>query len=139
MDRYIFPAIFDICVEGGYCVTFPDLSGIVTEGDTLEEAYSMARDALELCLYGMEQDNDPIPQPNLPSAIPIPPGGFVSLIEAWMPPVREEMLSRSVKKTLTIPKWLNDVAEQKNVNYSQLLQASLKEFLGVNEPSYLKK
>ncbi len=99
----------------------------------------MARDALELCLYAMEQDNDPIPQPNLPSAIPIPPGGFVSLVEAWMPPVREEMLSRSVKNTLTIPKWLNDAAEQKNVNYSQLLQASLKEFLGVNEPSYLKK
>jgi predicted RNase H-like HicB family nuclease len=134
MDIYIFPAIFDPCEEGGYCVTFPDLPGIVTEANSLEKAFSMAREALKLHLFGMEQDNDYIPQSTLPNKILTPPDAFVSLVEVWMPPVREEMLSRSVKKTLTIPKWLHDVAEQEQVDYTQLFQASLKKFLGVNEP-----
>jgi len=139
MDRYIYPALFDPCEEGGYCITFPDLPGIVTEGDTIEEAMFMAKDALELHLYGMEVDNDPIPAPSLPNSLTLPPGGFISLIEVWMPTVRAEMASRAVKKTLTIPHWLNEQAEKNKVNYSQLLQAALKEHLGISEPSYLRK
>lgn len=99
----------------------------------------MAKEALELHLYGMEEDEEPIPEPTLPSAIKLPKGAFVSLIEAWMPPVRDEMANRAVKKTLTIPQWLNDIAEKKKVNYSHLLQESLKQHLVVQKPPYLKK
>ncbi len=137
MDKYIFTAIFAPCEEGGYSVTFPDLPGIVSEADSLEEAFSMAREALILHLFGMEEENESIPQSTMPNKISIPPDAFVSLVEAWMPPVREEMLGRSVKKTLTIPKWLHDVAEQEHVDYTQLFQESLKKFLGVKEPSNL--
>ena len=63
MDNYIYTAVFAPCKEGGYFITFPDLPGIVTEGDTIEEAYLMARDALELHLWGMGDDNDVIPEP----------------------------------------------------------------------------
>ena len=48
-----------------------------------------------------------------------------------MPPVRDEMAERAVKKTLTIPKWLNDLAEENKVNFSRILQDGLKEYLGV--------
>lgn len=139
MDKYWFPAVFESCAEGGYSVTFPDLPGIVTEGDTLEDALVMAKDALELHLYGMEKDNEEIPHPSLPSTIQPEDDAFVSIIEAWMPLVREQMLSKAVKKTLTIPQWLNEIAEEKKVNYSQILQSALKEYLDVKEPSYLKK
>ena len=81
----------------------------------------------------------PIPLLTPPKEIEVTPAAFISLIEAWMPSVREEILSRSVKKTLSIPKWLNDAAERTNVNYSQILQAALKEHRRVKEPSYLKK
>lgn len=130
MDRYLFPAIFEPGEQKGYSVRFPDLSGCVTEGDTLEEALVMAREALELHLYGMEEDGQPIPQPTPPQSVILPPGAFVTLVEVWMPPIRDEMANRAVKKTLTIPKWLNDLAEERHVNFSHLLQSSLRQYLG---------
>lgn len=139
MDKYIFPAIFEPGEQHGYCITFPDLPGIVTSGETIEECLSMAKEALELHLFGMEDENEPIPAPSTPHRIQLPPGAFVTLIEAWMPPVRDEMANRAVKKTLTIPQWLNDIAEKNKINYSHLLQNALKQHLGVSEPSYLKK
>lgn len=139
LDKYIYPAIFDPGENHGYCITFPDLPGIVTSGETIEECLAMAKEALELHLYGMEQDEDIIPEPTPPTEIEVPKGGFVNLIEVWMPLVRDEMANRSVKKTLTIPHWLNDMAERKKVNYSHLLQEALKYHLGVYKPPYLKK
>jgi Uncharacterised protein family (UPF0150). len=66
MDRYIFPAIFESDGNGGYTVTFPDLPGCITEGDTLDEALYMAKDALELYIYNLEEDNEIIPDPTAP-------------------------------------------------------------------------
>lgn len=138
-DNYIFPAIFEPCEEGGYCVTFPDLPGCITEGDTLEESYKMAKEAATLHLWSMEDDGDPIPQPTPPSAIAAPEGGFVSLIEVWMPPIRDKMANKAVNKMVTLPKWLFDLAAENKVNVSQLLQSSLKKHLGVDYKPPLKK
>jgi len=135
MDKYIFPAVFDPCEEGGYTITFPDLPGCITEGDALEEALYMAKDALELHLYGMELSGDIIPEPTPPEKIEAPEGGFITLIQVWMPPIRDEMANKAVKKTLTIPKWLNDIAEHEQVNFSHILQIALKNHLGVKECS----
>jgi predicted RNase H-like HicB family nuclease len=131
MDRYIFAAVFTPGERKGYTVFFPDLPGCITEGDTVEEALHMAKEALELHLYGMEEDCDVIPKSVQPENIDLPAKSFVSLVEVWMPLIRDEMANRSVKKTLTIPKWLNDAAEKEKVNYSQILQSALKEYLGV--------
>lgn len=134
MDRYIYTAMFEPGDNKGYTVTFPDLPGCITEGDTLGEALHMAREALELHLYGMEEDDDPIPDPTPPEGIRVPDGGFVCPIEAWMPLIRDEMANRAVKKTVTIPKWLNDLAEANRVNFSHILQMALKDYLGIREP-----
>lgn len=131
MDNYIYPAIFETSEAGGYCITFPDLPGCITEGDDLKEAMHMAKDALELYLYNLEEDNENIPIPSNPENIKIPKGSFVVPIEAYMPIVRNEMSNKSVKKTLTIPYWLNKLAEENNINFSQILQTSLKEHLGI--------
>ncbi|MGD0154331.1 MAG: type II toxin-antitoxin system HicB family antitoxin [Thermacetogeniaceae bacterium] len=139
MDKYIFPAVFDPCEEGGYCITFPDLSGIVTEGDTIKESYAMAKEALELHLWGMEDDDDPIPDPTPPNKIEVPPGGFVSLIEALLPPIRDKMANKAINKTLTLPKWLNDLGESRKVNFSHILQDALKNYLGVRDYDQAKK
>lgn len=139
MDKYVFPATFEPADDNGYCVTFHDLPGIVTQGNSIEEALCMAKDALELHLYGMIVDNDTIPVPTIPSELSIPEGGFVSLVEAWMPKVFDEMQNKAVKKTLTIPQWLSDAAESNgNVNYSRLLQDALKNYLGIHKPPYGK-
>ncbi|MFZ5631942.1 MAG: type II toxin-antitoxin system HicB family antitoxin [Bacillota bacterium] len=139
MDKYIYPAIFDQCGEGGYTVTFPDLPGCITEGDTIEEALSMAKEAMSLHLWGMEDDGDPIPPPTPPEKVQAPENGFVSLVEVWMPPFRDKMALKAVNKMVTIPKWLKELGERENVNFSHVLQEALKEHLGVSDYGNIKK
>jgi hypothetical protein len=91
----------------------------------------MAKEALELHLYGMEDDNEKLPIPTPPEKIKPQLGSFVVPIEAYMPLIREEMANKAVKKTLTIPSWLNKIAEEKKINFSQVLQAALKEQLNI--------
>lgn len=131
MDKYIFPALFESDGQDGYTVTFPDLPGCITEGNTLEEALFMAKDALELFLYTMEEDGDVIPFPSKPEKIKPPQAAFENLIEVYMPPIRDEMSNKSMNKTLTLPRWLNSAAEKANINFSQVLQFALKEQLGL--------
>ncbi|MCE5168221.1 type II toxin-antitoxin system HicB family antitoxin [Paenibacillus profundus] len=133
--KYIYPAVFSPGEpdEGGFTVTFPDLPGCVTEGDTLDEALYMAKDALGGHLYLMEDDNDDIPQPSKPDVIQLEAGEFVSLIQANTDFVRERICNKAVNKTLTIPKWLNDAAAEEGINFSQTLQDALKQKLGVKD------
>ncbi|MCM3337463.1 MULTISPECIES: type II toxin-antitoxin system HicB family antitoxin [unclassified Paenibacillus] len=133
--KYIYPAVFSPGEpdEGGFTVTFPDLPGCVTEGDTLDEALYMAKDALGGHLYLMEDDNDDIPQPSKPDVIQLEAGEFVSLIQANTDFVRERIRNKAVNKTLTIPKWLNDAAAEEGINFSQTLQDALKQKLGVKD------
>jgi predicted RNase H-like HicB family nuclease len=131
-DRYIFPAIFHYD-EKGVAVEFPDLPGCLTCGKDEEEAIKMAKEAMALHLYGMEKDGEPIPSPSNVKSIATEENEVVCLIEVWMPPFRDEMEFRAVKKTLTIPKWLDDLAVENNVNFSHILQDALKKYLGVKE------
>lgn len=127
MRTYLYPAFFRRVVSGGYSVDFPDLPGCVTAGDTLEETLSMAREALSLHLYGMLEDDDTVPKPTEPAEIQVEPGSFVSLVEGRPEMVGDEIRNRAIKKTLTIPYWLNEAAEARNINFSKVLQEALKE------------
>ncbi|AHN22690.1 type II toxin-antitoxin system HicB family antitoxin [Lysinibacillus varians] len=133
MAKYYFPAIFDPDTdnENGFTVTFPDLPGCITEGSDMDEAVYMAKDVLVGFLYGMEEDGEQIPTPSNPSNIDLPKGAFISIIEVRTDYIRDEIENKAVKKTLTIPKWLNDAAEKENINFSQLLQFAIKERLGI--------
>ena len=131
MNVYAYPAVLQPEDVGGYSVEFPDLLGCCTEGDSLEEAVLMARDALGLYLYSLEQHGDPIPPASPLDTIRTDPGSFASLIDIDMLAYRQRYDNRAVKKTLTIPAWLNTMAEVNNVNFSQILQSALKERLGL--------
>ncbi|APC46477.1 MULTISPECIES: type II toxin-antitoxin system HicB family antitoxin [Aeribacillus] len=131
-DRYIYPAIFSYA-DDGISVEFPDLPGCFTCGDTDEEAFKMAKEAMALHLYGLEQENENIPSPSKVSEIQTENNQVIVFVEVWMPPFRHEMENKAVKKTLTIPKWLDDLAKEHNVNYSQILQDALKKHLGATD------
>ena len=79
MDKYIFPAVFHT-ETSGYSVHFPDLPGCVTEGETLEHASTMSREALELYLYELETNNEKIPE--VSGSYNLDPGDFVVMITA---------------------------------------------------------
>ena len=131
-NTYTFAAVFTAEADGGYSVRFPQLDGCYTQGDSFEEARREAVDAMSLHLYGMEQDGEAIPEPDL--AVEAESGELVVPVTAWMTPFRDQMENRAIKKTLTIPAWLNEAAERRNVNYSQILQSALKDYLGVYHP-----
>jgi predicted RNase H-like HicB family nuclease len=117
--------------SGGYSADFPDLPGCASAGATLEEVFTGARESLSLHLYGMLEDEDPIPQVSDPESIPSEEGAFIALVEGHPDMIRDELKSRSVKKTLTIPSWMNEEAERRRINFSQVLQEALRERMGV--------
>ncbi|MEC3849049.1 type II toxin-antitoxin system HicB family antitoxin [Bacillus velezensis] len=129
-ERYIYPALFDYD-DDGITVTFPDLPGCITFGNSDEEALAMAKEAMALHLYGFEQDGDIIPEATPSREIKAEESQSIVLIETWMRPFRHDMENAAVKKTLTIPRWMDDIAKEHKVNYSQLLQEAIKEHLGI--------
>ncbi|MEK3823159.1 type II toxin-antitoxin system HicB family antitoxin [Paenibacillus sp. FSL K6-1558] len=133
MDKYIYPAVFEKDEVAGYTVTFPDLHGAVTEGDDLEEALRMARECLELYLYGLEEDEEDIPKPSEPVSINLPVDSFITLVEVRMGSIRDEMMNKSITKNVSIPRWLERAAAKEKLNFSQVLQYALKERLGIND------
>ena len=136
MDRLIYPAIFHPEAEaGGYSVHFPDLLGCVTEGDTLQEALAMAEDALGLYLQSLKDDCEPFPAASNPSNLKPDGDDFVTLVEWDEAAYLRRTDTRAVKKTLTIPGWLDTLAKNNNINFSQVLQNALMDVLNIKEPA----
>lgn len=131
-DTYVFPAIFHDDPDG-ISITFPDLPGCLPCADSMEEAFRNAKEALQLHLFGMEEDNEEIPLPSRVSELHCEENESIAMIEAWMPPFRERMANKAMNKTVTIPRWLDILARRQKVNYSHLLQDALKQYLGVQE------
>ncbi|MBB6673034.1 type II toxin-antitoxin system HicB family antitoxin [Cohnella nanjingensis] len=133
-DVYRYWAAFHYA-DDGVSVRFPDLPGCLTFGNTDEEAHAAAREALEGFIYGLEKDGDPIPDPTpLSETVKVLDEDEAAVeVKVYMPTVRDAMESKAVKKTLTIPKWLNDEAEKQNINFSQVLQEALKRNLGIEQ------
>lgn len=131
MRTAMYPAIFTSDNIGGYTVRFPDLLGCVTEGDTLKEAVEMAEDALGIYLYSLSEDGEVFPEPSNPASIKCDEGEFLDLVTWDEADYLKRTDNRAVKKTLTIPSWLNHKAEEENINFSQVLQRALKKELGI--------
>lgn len=127
-DRYVFPAVF-YYAEDGISIEFPDLPGCLPCADTTDEAVKNAKEALGVHLYGMEKDGEEIPEASDIKNIKVEDGGILMLVEVFMPLVRDRINNKYVKKTLTIPYWLNAEAENQGVNFSGVLQDALKEYL----------
>ena len=125
MKKLFYPAIFHKAEEGGFWVTFPDIPECMTEGDDLSQAYEMAVDALGLSLTSMEEAHLPLPIPSTPDNIKQSNDSFLVVIEFDMLAYKRKHCSRAVKKTLSIPEWLNDAALEMNINFSQVLQEAL--------------
>ena len=117
----------------GYCVTFPDLPGCVTEGKSLAEAVEMAIDAASGWVLDELEDGKSAPKASGIKTIQLEnPEDFVNIIVLDMDTYAEKYGNKAVRKNCTIPAWLNTVAEKNNINFSAILQAALMEKLGLN-------
>lgn len=132
----IYPACFYKEKERGYSVIFPVL-GIATCGDTLEEAMAMAIDCLAGYLYDAKINKEDIPAPpdineiNADEEYDEYESVFVNLVSVDVEEYARKHFEKAVKKTLTIPAWLNELAIKEGINFSQVLQNALKQQLHV--------
>jgi toxin-antitoxin system, antitoxin component, hicB family len=127
MDRVLYPC--KIRKEDGvYYVEFVDFPECFTDGESPEEVLTNARDVLEGIIFSYIKNGKPLPSPSFFEK------GFadVTYIDAWVGMVRDRVNNQAVRKTLTIPKWLNDIAEKNAVNFSAVLQTGLKEYLNIS-------
>lgn len=125
MKKLFYPALFHLAEEGGFWVSFPDLPECLTEGDDMEQAYSMAIDALGLAITSRRQEGGPLPAPSTPDKITPDPNSFLVVVEFDMEAYKKRTNSKAVKKTLSIPGWLDEEATAMGVNFSQTLQEAL--------------
>ncbi|MDR0442701.1 MAG: type II toxin-antitoxin system HicB family antitoxin [Treponema sp.] len=119
-----YPAIF-YEGEGGYAVEVPDLPGCTSGGATLAEAIIMGTDAASGWVLTELEDGKPAPKASSIKKIHPEKGGFVSMLVLDMDAYAEKYGNKAVRKNLTIPAWLNTFAEERHVNFSQVLQDSL--------------
>ena len=133
-DNYVYPAIFDYD-EDGISISFPDLPGCFSCASTDEEALYMAKDAMRGWLLVSEECGDEIAAPTPLPDIALETKQRCVLVDVNLAPYREAFENRAVKKTLTIPAWLNKMAEKEGLNFSQVLQSALKEKLDLQARS----
>ena len=135
MVKIYYPAVFHAAEEkaGAFWVEFPDLPGCLTQGDSEWEAMEMAEDALGLWLdrTGEDFEREILPPSSCEKIKKQFPNELVMMVgcdpEEWY----RRTHSKAIKKTLTIPEWLNERATRANLNFSQILQEALIKKLGL--------
>ena len=124
-DRYVYPAVFEYEPDQEIAVVFPDLD-CATSGADEEDALFSARECLGGRLALMEELGEVIPAPSKLKDIQTGPNEKAFLIDVYMPSVRMANSNRAVNKTVTLPAWLNALAMERGINFSQVLQEALK-------------
>lgn len=137
LKQVTYQGVFEPTGENGFSVYFPDLPGCASYGDTLGEAQKNAQDALGLHLYGMEKDGDPIPAPSAtPEIDPETAAGYlVCPVTVFPSLLRDELDNRRVKTNVTIPAWVRELAQERGLNCSKLLEEAILDTVGIRPAS----
>lgn len=129
-DRLFYPAIFTYEEGQEIAVVFPDLD-VATSGVSDEDAFLSARECLGMTICGLEEDGESIPSPTSLADLHVGDNERAVLIDVFMPSVRMANVNKSVNRTVTLPAWLNAMALENNINFSQVLQEGIKMQLGL--------
>lgn len=124
-----FP-VYLIPIPEGYQVHFPDMPSCVTWGEDAADALNMAQDALSVCLLSMEDHKQALPQPSAPTP-PEDPGHIMAMVPVDTEAYRRQTDTRAVRKSVSLPAWMADLADQRGVSYSKVLQESLRTILDI--------
>ena len=132
MAKYVYPAVFTP-EDNGFVINFPDVKNCFTEADSLTEAMENANDVLCMMLYDLERRDLAIPAASSVAEVQQNLSGdeFVTLIACDTIEYRKFHENKAVKKTLSIPSWLNEMAEKADINFSYVLQSALKQQLNI--------
>ncbi len=127
MNEYIYPAVFHLNEDdGSYTITFPDLPSCITEGKDLSNALYMAQDLLTQWSSYCESEGETLPPASRLEDVACEAGEFVNLVRAV---VRDD---RAVRRTVSLPKWLDDQVSAAGLSLSRVLQDALKDRLHIS-------
>lgn len=129
-DYYCYPAIVTFYEDGGTETYFPDLD-VYTCNDDDSNLIGYAKELLTLTMNGLEEDGEEIPNPTPLNKLEVNENEKSILVEVFMPPFRLKSKNKSVKKTLSIPSWINELAIENDINFSYVLQEGLKRELNI--------
>ncbi|MCL2627932.1 MAG: type II toxin-antitoxin system HicB family antitoxin [Oscillospiraceae bacterium] len=132
MAKYTYPAVFENEEDGGFSIYFPDIEGCYTQAEDIAEGIENAADALCLMLYDMEKQGKPMPKPSKIKDIRANENDIITLIACNTQFYKNYYEGKSVKINATIPLWLKEAGEKHHVNFSQILQKGVKEYLQLN-------
>ena len=123
MTEYVYPAIFHSNNDGSFTVTYPDLPGCITEGKNMANAMHMAQSALSQWIEYLTDNKMEIPAATAMASIETASDEFTNLICAV---VKDQ---RAIRRTVSIPKWMDDMASDAGLSLSRILQDALTERL----------
>lgn len=130
--KYIYVATFAPFADGsGYECRVPDIPHCVTSGSDIADAMAMIQDCASVMLTVCEDDGIPIPAPRQPGEISAPEGGFCSVLAIDTDRYRMMNDTHTVKKSVSIPAWMDIMAQRRGISLSQALQETLRIRLGV--------
>ena len=131
--KVIYPIIIVPTNINDYFVQIPDMD-IATQGDSIENAIDMARDAISLMAVELMEAGKELPNASkLSDFSPKEENAILTLVDADITAYKRMLDKRAVRKNVTIPSWLNEAAEAKHINFSAVLQNALKEELNISE------
>lgn len=130
-ELYIYPAVFTFEEEGTIGIHFPDLKDVKGSGNNIEEALEKAKNSLENHLYDLGAEGKAFPKASSIKNISLEEKQQFIMVPASINSNLKKRDTRAVKKTLTIPKWLNDEAIKNELNFSSLLKEALIKELGL--------
>lgn len=125
MAEYVYPAIFHSNEDGSFTITYPDLPGCISEGKNLANAMYMAQTALAQWIEYLTDKKQSLPSPTNLKCLKTTDLEFVNLIRA---DIKDR---RAVKRTVSIPKWMDDMVSEAGLSLSRVLQEALKDKLNV--------
>lgn len=124
--NYIYPAVFYPEEDGRYSVIFPDLNDLATYGDTLADAFAMAQEACSQYLFTSLRDGEHLPSPSSLDDIQKEDAhALVNMVCVNLDAYARAYDDKAVKKTLSIPAWLNTACENLGINFSKVLKDAL--------------
>ena len=128
--KYVYPALF-AKEDESIIVTFPDLEDTFTDGATMQEAFDNAEDVLNLMLWNREEEKADIPLPSSPEEIIVPQGTMLVMIKADTLAYRKLHDQKTIRRSITLPSWLDTIAREHNINFSQLMQNAIRRECGI--------
>lgn len=130
--KAVYPALLSPIADGdGYAARVPDIDGCITTGTDIQDTLDNIRDALAACICTLEDYNQPVPAPSAPESIHHDEESIIALLDIDTLKYREETDTRAVRKNVSMPAWLLNMADTHGINCSQVLQEALKRQLGL--------